>query len=659
MHGDTENREARRGARGLRKKGQPETQEDNLMKNRVLNSKTTLMAPVILMAILFFATGCDLATPVQEDPDLNIASSLAQSAQTSAAVEQNLLLLNQFENPLSSLAEDGGLYGDADSEFWSGEGVDFPNKSVRAADDILAFGNLSSKAASFPALTRRMMESPDFASGRGNRDAPGDTIDVHYYHGPDTLGLDALVWEDPAADLVRYVVQHEYAPILGQIIRREQELLFDTGGTLEDPADDLYHRFDSEEQWFGGEIDINSVAPLSGSGPIEAGVQVRAYMRVDEPRFHPLQLWTESELIADMGEFQSAEDDLLYSLESTIYWRNDAVHHVTLEDPLGGAIEPGVILEARGDFTAAPINDWLESISDTVRVDMGELGDPDDDLLHGLSRLSIFDGSAVDGGNPRNYVHMVPESPVTPGEEPCGGQASQDVWYAEDWWLVHLVREADINCDGSGSLYVLMEYQDGTSHEQFITWDGQGTATLEEDRADGTRVEGSWSESDGSYAVETTYPAGEDPVSRDQHGSSLEGSVEAWDIYEWQDGRADETYFTSEGDEGSFTASGHREYEELYEEFTLSASEDEFTEGSWNRNDGAYGEFRQEALEGGGAHVVFSAADPNAEGDPSLEGEIWFAPDGSGTGTVSVTQWGNTVTYTIEFGPDGSDMEIS
>jgi len=223
---------------------------------------------------------------------------------------------------------------------------------------------------------------------------------------------------------------------------------------------------------------------------------------------------------------------------------------------------------------------------------------------------------------------------------------------------VHLVREADIHCDGSGSLHELREFQDGTSCEMSITWDGQGGATLVEERADGTLVEGSWSEATGDYSVRTTYPEGNDPVSRDQHGTSREGFTEAWDIYQWQDGRPDETWFTREGDSDDYTASGHREYGDLYEEFTLGAVADEFAQGSWSRNDGAHGQFTLESLEGGGAHLLFSAADPGAEGGPSVEGEIWFAPDGSGTGTITVTQWGITATYDIEFGPDGWDLDI-
>nr|MBC8426357.1 hypothetical protein [bacterium] len=48
-----------------------------------------------------------------------------------------------------------------------------------------------------------------------------------------------------------------------------------------------------------------------------------------------------------------------------------------------------------------------------------------------------------------------------------------------------------------------------------------------------------------------------------------------------------------------------------------------------------------------------AASDPAADGSPSITGEVWYAPDGSGTGTVTFTQYGNSVTYTVTFGPDG------
>ena len=70
--------------------------------------------------------------------------------------------------------------------------------------------------------------------------------------------------------------------------------------------------------------------------------------------------------------------------------------------------------------------------------------------------------------------------------------------------------------------------------------------------------------------------------------------------------------------------------------------------------DGANGEFTLEELEGGGQHLTFAAEEPNEPGNPSVEGEIWFAPDGSGTGTITFTQYGISVTFDITFEPDGT-----
>jgi hypothetical protein len=143
-------------------------------------------------------------------------------------------------------------------------------------------------------------------------------------------------------------------------------------------------------------------------------------------------------------------------------------------------------------------------------------------------------------------------------------------------------------------------------------------------------------------------------VSLDQHGQALEGDVEAWDIFVWQDSHPDATYFDAEGDESVFTVAGYTVRGSMREDFTLSRDGDENLNGSWSRSDGARGDFNIESLEGGGAHLVFNAEDPAAEGSPRVTGELRLAPDGSGTGTVTITQYGNTTTFEITFGPDGT-----
>jgi hypothetical protein len=552
------------------------------------------------------------------------------------------------------VGEDAGLYAEVEFDGWTGDGMDYPAKCARAAQNFRQLRDLSCQAAALPTAKARCLERIDLALKRTVFDyEPGDTIQVEYYDTADSTGLNALIMVTPP-DLVRFVSQREYPPVLGQVVRRDQELVFDTKGTLEDDTDDEYHRLYHEEQRFGGEVATGTLAPVSGSGPLLSGVMARAEYQVQSPRFNPLQEWTSAVFTLDLGEFRSEGDEILYSVEATVHWRSDAEHYALLEVPGGGPIETDSIVEAKGRFTAAPTNQWLEAICDTLDVQVGDLDDESDDLLYEVSRKSTFDGVAVDGGSPRHYVHYLPDEPVAPGEEPCGGEAQQEIWYPQTWWLVHLLRELDIECDGSGSLHVLMEMRDDTSYERWITWDGAGGATLTEERQDGTRVTGSWNEKTGEYSLQTSYPDGHDPVARDQHGLVRDDFVEAWDIYTWQDAHPDSTYFTRQGDDTSFTAEGYKIRGDLREDFTLTYQEGERLAGSWTRNDGAHGEFTIEEIEGGGQHLIFSATDPTEPGEPVVSGEIWFAPDGSGHGTITITQYGVTVNYEITFGPDGT-----
>ncbi len=623
------------------------------------------ISSAFLLLIATFAllvAGCsqeeDLTGPGTQTPEAEMAASLSKSAQAPALVNANLSQIEMFTNPTSSLAEDAGIYEDAEAEAWAGEGVSFPDKSARSAYNFRAMRNLTVQGVGLATGSSdhlmRMDQLPCF--DRLAKDE-GDTVSVEYFDTPDSSGLNALI-ETDTPDVLRFVSLREYMPVLGRVVRRDQEIIIDTNGTLEDGSDDEYHSIFHEEEMFGGEVSTGTLAPVSGSGPMGPGIQVRALHHVEDPRFHPLQEWTEAEIILDPGEIPVEGDEILYSLEATVHWRSDAEHHAVLVEPNGGAIEDDTIVEARGTFTAAPANQWLEAVNDTIHVQMGDLETEDDDLLHDARRRAVFDGVASDGGSPRNYVRFIPDEPVPPGEEPCGGEAMQDIWYPQNWWLVHMLREADIECDGSGSLHVLMEMRDGTSYERWITWDGTGGAAITENRADGTAVTGTFDESTGEYSLQTTYPAGHDPVARDQHGQVQEGSVEAWEIVTWADAHPDTTYFSSVGDEASFDATGYRVDGDLREDYTLSAQADGTQHGTWSRNDGATAEYTLDKLAGGGAHLVFEAENPSEPGEPSVEGEVWFAPDGSGTGTVTYTQYGNTVTYEIVFGPDGTSELI-
>jgi len=615
------------------------------------------LLPLLLLA--FGLTGCsddDPASPAAA-PDPRTAASLAAGVQGPANVGATMTDLEMFQNPLGDMIDDAGIGDDTPlGEGWDDGGVsyDFPDKALMAADAVRSLMRTNETAATAvaPGGAKSSLERRYLQIGRAK--AAGDTIAALYFDSSDSTGLDALVETDDP-DIVRLVSQRTYPDArLLQIAERASEIVIDTNGTLDNGADDAYHRIGHGFTRGNGEITTGVLEPVSGDGPIAPGVAVRGYHSVENPSFHPLQAWNEAEIVLDPGAFEVDGDETLHSMTATVHWRNDAEHTLTLAPVAGGAIEPDTDLRVVGAFTAAPENRWLESTADTLLVRMGDLDDETDDELDQVSRFEVFDGTAADGGSPRNWIRLTPDRPVIAGDEPCGGLAQQDVHYPAEWWLVHLNRTADIDCDGSGSLTLLMEFRDGTSTTRVITWDGAGAAATTENRADGTVVAGTFNESTGAYSLLTTFPVGHDPVSRDRHGVATEGSVEAWDITTWLDGHDDETYFQAVEGVDSETVTGYRIDGGLREDFTLTSHDDGDVNGSWSNNDGARGEFDVEMLEGGGHLLTFAASEPNAAGGPSVTGEVYYAPDGSGTGTITFTQYGDSVTFTVNFGPDGT-----
>ena len=603
--------------------------------------------------------GCSEDDPVNPGAtaDAQKAADLTAGVQGPANVGDTMSDLEMFTNPLGGMIDDAGIGDEAPlGEGWDdgGVGYDFPDKARMTADAVrgLMHTNAAAVNAVAPGGSKRLLERRFVEMGMSK--AAGDTIAVVYYDTADSTGLDALV-ETDETDIVRLVSLRSYPGArLFQVSARESEIVIDTNGTLETGDDDSYHRITHSRTLGNGEVASGLLEPLSGEGPIAPGVAVRGYHHVLNPSFHILQAWNEAEIVLDPGAFEVDGDETMYSMTATVHWRNDAEHTISVAPVADEAIEPDTDLRVVGDFVASPANPWLESTADTLLVRLGDLDDESDDELYSISRGEVFDGVAADGGSPRNWIHMVPDQPVTPGDEPCGGSAQQDIHYPAAWWLVHLNRVADLDCDGSGSLTLLMEFRDGTSYTRTITWDGAGAATLTETRADGTVVAGSFNETTGAYALLTTVPDGPDPVAIDRHGTALEGAVEAWEITTWLDGHDDSTYFTATESEGVFTASGYRIDGAAREDFTFATDEQGNAEGTWERNDGSSGEFEVEMLEGGGHRLTFSADDPEADGSPSVTGVVFFAPDGSGTGTITFTQYGASVTFTVDFGPDGT-----
>jgi hypothetical protein len=622
------------------------------MKHRLhpFRALTLLAIPLAAMALL---SGCEHTTPSETPPDAEVAADFASSAQSAATVNENLELAELFASPMETATADLGFTEDTEYDPWTGAGVDFPQLALINAEGFRAAAALQASVALSARESRKATATlPEFTDDWGR--AEGDTIDVEYFDNNNFTGLNAIL-EGAEPDMVRFVSIRDFLhPQPMHPEHTESELLIDTQGTLADNSDDEYHRLWVLETWANGQRAEGEILPASGSGPILPATLVVATHRIDDPMHRPLVEWIESEARLEAGELDVEGDEVMHRFMHTVHWRSGAENESVIEAVGGGAIVDGSEVTIVATHTAAPSNLWLESVVDTIRGNLGVLDDPMDDLLLEIGRVSTFDGVTALGDSPTATITFVPEEPVGVGEEPCGGEFTEAIYYAAGWWLQHSLRVLDINCDGSGSLHVHLDFLDGTSLDRTITWDA-GVATLSEIRPNGISVQGTWNEATGEYSVVTTFPAGSDPMSREQTGTHQAGSVTGRDEFFWQDDHADYRTFTATRTAQGWNATGQRVLAQMTETFSLNGSEG-LLEGEWSRTAtgvNASGEYTLEALEAGGAHLVFSARDTLAEGNPSAEGDFWYAADGSGHGTVAYTQFGQTVTFQVQWNGDG------
>ncbi len=626
------------------------------MKKRTPARRALALLAIPLAAIALLS-GCERTTPSETPPDADVAASFAASAQSAATVNENLQLAQLFANPMASATGDLGLAEDPEFDPWTGQGVDFPQLALVNAQAFRAAAALQVTAARSARAGRKATAAlPAYDAGPGFDRAEGDTLSVEYFNSADSTGLNAVI-EAAGQDMVRFVAIRDYPnAILWQVSHRESEVLIDTNGTLADPEDDSYHRLSIGETLANGQVSSGLIQPVAGPGPIGPDTLVEADLRVDDPSFHPFQAWIETVVRMEIGALDTEGDEVFHRLANTVHWKSGAEQTAVIEAAGGGAIVNGSEVTLTATFTAAPGNPWLESVEDHIRANLGELEDEGDDLLLEIGRVSTFDGQTAEGDSPSATVTFTPEDPVGVGEEPCGGNFEEEIFYAAGWWLQHAQRQVEISCAGAGSYHLHLDFLDGSSLDRTITWDGAGAATLTESRPDGVSVEGEFNESSGEYSVITTFAAGSDPVSREQTGTILPGSLAARDEFFWQDDHADYRTFTATETAEGWTATGQHVKGGLTETFSVTGTASTLT-GEWSRTAAgvnASGEYTLEALDAGGAHLVFSARDTLAEGNPSAVGDFWYAADGSGHGTLVYTQFGHTVTYNVSWTGDGA-----
>ncbi len=307
---------------------------------------------------------------------------------------------------------------------------------------------------------------------------------------------------------------------------------------------------------------------------------------------------------------------------------------------------------------------WLVLDSARVFADLaGTLEDDSDDTIEKLYGKKVY----KEGHFISQEISNIEIDPYAPGTEPTSARLQTETSYPEGSMISKKNEQASFK-DGSGSWSKEIEYVDGsTSHEQ-VTFNADGTGTFQEERRSGVKTSGTFDSADddgsgsftkltefpGDGALESIYESGQ--FTMNLQDSTLTGSFEK------------ELRFRN-GTVSKESISISESYENGYKTTVLTVSNQDGSHGTvtikendggshvsgvWTEKDGAYILSETDFYPDGSARMefkVYTSEEAFNNGDaPVISGIFNFNPDGSGNGTA---EDGNG-SYNVTINADGS-----
>ena len=522
-------------------------------------------------------------------------------------------------------------------------------------------GSLSGAAVIVAGAVEALKLGADLASGAG---IARQAIAAKAAAGPGTAACEVLganekcatriVCVNPTVDPNVNLVTIHNDVCVGTVARTEQRFHVDNAGTV-GTDDDQVRSFWSLVVLDDGTEYETSIMPQVGEFLVDGAIaDVNEIIR---PATGLVASQTNT-ITLNIGLLNVQEDETLLSLASVVLFRNGASGSVTVTDDDAEGITNEDVLDVTMVLTPALTDRRLHSVTAVVVVLVHVLDDPNDDEIAELSRTVVFDGVTATGGQPTATTVFVPAAPVRIGAEPCGGTFSKHAVLPASWEVRTVDLVVDRTCGGSGSYDLEVQFADATSHTRAITWSGTGQATLAETGRDGTVVTGTFDETAHTFSIDTTFPAGNDPVSAHQEGSSSpETGARAYTrVVTYLDEHQDVLAVTAQRQEdGSRTLTGYTIDRRGRVDFELewSAASSTLT-GAAAGPDDETASFTLVRQEDGTALLVFEWEDPSA--DVHVAGEATVNADGSGCGQIRITQGGASVTVPFCFAADGSGV---
>jgi len=290
--------------------------------------------------------------------------------------------------------------------------------------------------------------------------------------------------------------------------------------------------------------------------------------------------------------------------------------------------------------------------------------DDSDDVLLSLENLKRYKPGQLISEERGSYV---PDAHA-PGTEPDGGILMSEVKYSNSSFISSTTATLEFHEGQGGSYMRTSKFSDGSESSEEATFNVDGTGTFSESRRDGTQINGTFDSAEedgkGAFSLNTTFPAGHDPVSVRESGefdinasdstisgsferevTLLNGDVEKESVMVNQT-RIGDVLTTSLNVENADGSNGH---------ITITESpEVDQVAGEWTNADETFVVFTAESYPDDSAHLdakVYAdeAAFENGA-EPIVSAVFDFYPDGSGMGVV--TEDGKI--YDVIIHPDGS-----
>lgn len=609
---------------------------------RALASHLWCRRGAALAATLFTVAalaGCGEVPSANVPLDPVLAATAANQAAGIGQVATDQSQIDAVENPLTSAV--GDVDGIGGVETGGGLG-DYGGVSLFVAQP---FADLHTTAA----LGRSNAAVRAALAPVGKRAAFADSCRTQEEPGGGTL-VTCVDRTGPGEAVVTLTRTWPDGPLAQQV----QRFAVNDNGTPLEIVDDRFRSYHSLVTLRDGSTLDVSFLP-QGSDFLADGGSVAA-TEIRRPA-HGRVLSQTNAMTLDIGLVALDGDEVIHSVGSEVVFRNGASATLAFVDSdLADGFADGDEVTVTSVLTAPPSDTRVQSVTTSIRILVGILQNEADDRVEHVERDVEFDGVTVNGGMPASHVEFTPTVPVQRGVEPCGGHFERHATFASSRAMRSVDHVVDRVCEGGGTAQLDIDYSDGTATHRTTAWTVAHDATWTTTRRDGAVVTGTYTAATRRIVVDTSYPSGRDPVSTHFDGTGDPGAH----TIDWvrtathADAGVDSLVVHGEApNDSTRTLSGYTSGSAGHVDFEMqqNVATGELT-GSTSGPDDETAEFAIERrVEEEGWLLTFSFRDPSE--DLTVHGSVEIDRDGSGCGTVTITQHGHESTVPVCFAPDG------